>query len=78
MTASGVTFVTLEDETGQINLVVWPATAIAQRKALLKAHLLTVTGSIQKEDGLLHWMAVKLEDGSGWLGKLATKSRDFH
>ncbi|MGZ0080790.1 error-prone DNA polymerase [Methylomonas sp. YC3] len=78
MTASGVTFVTLEDETGQVNLVVWPATALAQRKPLLKARLLSVTGTIQQEDGVLHLVAGKLEDWSSWIGDLETKSRDFH
>ncbi|QSB02847.1 error-prone DNA polymerase [Methylomonas sp. EFPC1] len=78
MTAAGVTFVTLEDETGQVNLVVWPATALAQRKPLLKARLLSVTGTIQQEDGVLHLVAGKLEDWSRWIGDLATKSRDFH
>lgn len=78
MTASGVTFVTLEDETGQVNLVVWPATALAQRKPLLKARLLSVTGTIQQEDGVLHLVAGKLEDWSDWIGDLAIQSRDFH
>jgi len=78
MTAAGVTFVTLEDETGQVNLVVWPATALAQRKPLLKARLLSVTGTIQQEDGVLHLVAGKLEDWSSWIGDLESKSRDFH
>ncbi|AMK78309.1 MULTISPECIES: error-prone DNA polymerase [Methylomonas] len=78
MTAAGVTFVTLEDETGQVNLVVWPATALAQRKPLLKARLLSVSGTIQQEDGVLHLVAGKLEDWSSWIGDLETKSRDFH
>ncbi|CAD6878715.1 Error-prone repair homolog of DNA polymerase III alpha subunit (EC 2.7.7.7) [Methylomonas albis] len=78
MTAAGVTFVTLEDETGQVNLVVWPATALAQRKPLLKARLLSVTGTIQQEDGVLHLVAGKLEDWSNWIGDLESQSRDFH
>jgi len=78
MTASGVTFVTLEDETGQINLVVWPGTAQAQRKALLKARLLAVTGTVQQEDGVLHLVAGRLEDWSERIGGLAVDSRDFH
>lgn len=78
MTAAGVTFVTLEDETGQVNLVVWPKTALAQRKPLLKARLLTVTGTVQQEDGVLHLIAGKLEDCSQWIGDLASRSRDFH
>ncbi|MDD1620748.1 MAG: error-prone DNA polymerase [Methylococcaceae bacterium] len=78
MTASGVTFVTLEDETGQVNLIVWPKTALAQRKPLLKARLLSVTGTVQQEDGVLHLIAGKLEDCSHWIGGLAARSRDFH
>ena len=78
MTAAGVTFVTLEDETGQVNLIVWPKTALAQRKPLLKARLLTVTGTVQQEDGVLHLIAGKLDDWSYWIGNLMAKSRDFH
>lgn len=77
MTAAGVTFVTLEDETGQINLIVWPKTALAQRKPLLKARLLTVTGTVQQEHGVLHLIAGKLEDCSHWVGGLTASSRDF-
>ncbi len=77
MTAAGVTFVTLEDETGQVNLIVWPKTALAQRKPLLKARLLGVSGIVQQEDGVLHLIAGKLEDWSDWIGELAAKSRDF-
>ncbi|MEN8260215.1 MAG: OB-fold nucleic acid binding domain-containing protein, partial [Pseudomonadota bacterium] len=50
LTASGVTFVTLEDETGQVNLVVWPKIALAQRKALLRSTLLAVTGVVQRDE----------------------------
>jgi len=78
MTAAGVTFVTLEDETGQVNLIVWPKTALAQRKPLLKSRLLSVTGIVQQEDGVLHLIAGKLEDCSHWIGGLMAKSRDFH
>jgi len=77
-TASGVVFVTLEDETGFVNVVVWSAFAEAQRKALIKSHLLAVSGTIQQEDGVLHLVAGRLEDLSDWLGDLSTKSRDFH
>ena len=78
MTAAGVTFITLEDETGQVNLIVWPKTAFAQRKPLLKARLLGVSGIVQRQDGVLHLIAGKLEDWSDWVGKLVFKSRDFH
>ncbi len=77
MTAAGVTFVTLEDETGQVNLIVWPKVAAMQRKALLKARLLAATGTVQQEDGVLHLIATRLADWSGGIGRLAFKSRDF-
>lgn len=77
-TASGVTFVTLEDESGQTNIIVWPSIGKAQRKALLSAQLLVVTGTVQQEDQVLHLIAGKLEDCSDWLGGLDARSRDFH
>ena len=77
-TASGVTFVTLEDESGQTNIIVWPSVGLAQRKPLLSAQLLLVTGTIQQEDQVLHLIAGKLEDCSDWLGGLDARSRDFH
>jgi len=77
-TASGVVFVTLEDETGYINVVVWPKFAEAQRQALIKSRLMAVSGTIQQEDGVLHLIAGRLEDLSDWLGDLQTSSRDFH
>jgi error-prone DNA polymerase len=73
-----VTFVTLEDESGQTNIIVWPSVGQAQRKALLSAQLLLVTGTVQQEDQVLHLIAGKLEDCSDWLGGLDTNSRDFH
>ena len=77
-TASGVIFVTLEDETGQANVVVWPKIAEAQRKPLLQAKFLVISGVVQQQDGVLHLVAGRLEDRSAWLGNLQTKSRDFH
>jgi len=77
-TASGVVFVTLEDEAGYINVVVWPKLAETQRQALLKSRLLLVSGSIQQENGVLHLIARRLEDLSSWLGQLVTRARDFH
>jgi error-prone DNA polymerase len=76
-TASGVTFVTLEDETGSINLVVWPSIAQAQRRELLGARLLCVIGNVQREGEVLHVVARRLEDYSGMLGGLVARSRDF-
>lgn len=76
--ASGVIFVTLEDESGCVNVVVWPKHAEAQRKALLGSTILLVTGTVQQEDGVLHLVAGRLEDISGWLAELRPRSRDFH
>jgi intein/homing endonuclease len=75
--AAGVTFVTLEDETGYLNLVVWERLAERARKTLLGAVLLGVEGTVQKEGEVLHVMAERLVDYSGLLGKLVTHSRDF-
>jgi len=77
-TATGVVFVTLEDETGHTNVVVWASVVEQQRKALLKARLLEVSGIVQQEEGVLHLIAGKLTDLSGYLGELQTHSRDFH
>jgi error-prone DNA polymerase len=76
--ANTVTFVTLEDETGYVNLVVWKGIAERQRKALLGARLLGVEGEIQRESGVTHLVARRLRDYSSLLGGLITRSRDFH
>jgi len=77
-TASGVIFVTLEDETGHVNLVVWNDLAERQRRELLGARLLEVTGQIQKEGSVVHVLARRLGDLTPLLGRLATSSHDFH
>ncbi len=76
-TASGVTFVTLEDETGSCNLVVWKKIAEEQREALLNARLMGIRGQLQKEGKVIHVIAETLIDHSQLLGELAVKSRDF-
>ncbi|HET8698719.1 MAG TPA: OB-fold nucleic acid binding domain-containing protein, partial [Gammaproteobacteria bacterium] len=76
--ASGVTFVTLEDETGYLNLVVWESLAQSARRELLGAALLGVVGKVQKEGEVLHVIAERLYDHSELLGSLVTRSRDFH
>ncbi len=78
MTASGVVFLTLEDETGQTNVIVWPGLVQRQRHIVLQAGLLAVHGEIQEEDGVLHLVARRLEDLSRWLGDLSVPCRDFH
>ena len=76
-TASGVIFVTLEDETGQVNLVVWKQVAEKYRAALLNARLLGVAGKLQVEGQVIHVIARELFDHSELLGDLAVVSRDF-
>jgi error-prone DNA polymerase len=77
-TAKGVVFVTLEDETGAVNVIVWPAVAEAQRKPLLASTLLTVYGIWQREGEVRHLVARRLVDHSELLQGLSTKSRNFH
>jgi error-prone DNA polymerase len=76
--AAGVTFVTLEDETGYLNLIVWEKVGIRERRVLLGARLLGVQGYVQKDGEVLHIIAQRLYDHTALLGKLATSSRDFH
>jgi error-prone DNA polymerase len=77
-TASGVVFVTLEDETGNINVIVWSSLVASQRRQLLGAKLMTVHGKLERKDGVTHLIAEKLVDASHLLGPLAVPSRDFH
>jgi error-prone DNA polymerase len=77
-TASGVVFVTLEDETGYVNVVVWRDLGERQRRELLGAHLMTVHGVIEREGEVVHLVARRLVDDSALLGRLTTRSRDFH
>ncbi|WP_145183226.1 error-prone DNA polymerase [Pseudomonas sp. URMO17WK12:I11] len=77
-TASGVTFVTLEDEYGMLNVVVWRELAERQRRALVGAQLLKVSGRLEQENGVRHLIARRLEDVSPLLQGLDVRSRDFH
>jgi error-prone DNA polymerase len=75
--AAGVIFVTLEDETGTVNLVVWQRVLECYRRALLGAQLLGVTGEVQREGEVLHIVARELADHGDLLGELTAPSRDF-
>ena len=81
-TASGVTFVTLEDETGSLNIVVWRDVAERFRRPLLGASLLVVYGHLERVDTrgstVLHVIAGRLVDQSALLGELVIPSHDFH
>jgi error-prone DNA polymerase len=77
-TASGVIFVTLEDETGNVNVIVWNNVLEKQRRELLQSRLLGVAGQIQREGEVIHLVAAHLFDYTALLGSLTTTSRDFH
>ncbi len=77
-TAKGTIFVSLEDETGSVNVIVHAALVETQRKELLGASLLAVAGVVQRQGEVVHLVAQRLEDHSRLLGRLATQSRDFH
>jgi error-prone DNA polymerase len=76
--ANGVTFLTLEDESGQVNIIVWESIGREQRRPMLEARLLEVTGELQRQEGVMHVVARRLSDRSALLGALLTRSRDFH
>jgi error-prone DNA polymerase len=77
-TASGVVFVTLEDETGATNVIVWRDVSDRQRRELLGSRLLAVFGRVEREGPVVHLIAGRLVDLSPLLGRLEAKSRDFH
>lgn len=73
-----VVFVTLEDETGLVNVIVHPRLAERQRRELLSSRLLGVLGVLQREGEVIHLIAKRLVDHTPLLGRLPTSSRDFH
>jgi error-prone DNA polymerase len=81
-TAKETTFVTLEDETGYVNVVVWASVAESYRKALVFSRLMRVTGRVERQGLVVHLIAEKLVDETPMLGELlgdlTTSSRDFH
>ncbi|MGK5053423.1 error-prone DNA polymerase [Janthinobacterium sp. RB2P8] len=76
-TAKGVIFMTLEDETGTVNVIVWPDLVESQRREVLSAPLLGVYGVWQREGQVCNLVAKRLVDMSHLLGRLQTSSRDF-
>lgn len=76
-TAKGVLFLTIEDETGNVNVIVWPRLIEQQRREVLNAPLLGVYGVWQREGEVRHLVAKRLVDLSPLLGRLTTRSRDF-
>ncbi|MEO6271107.1 MAG: error-prone DNA polymerase [Lautropia sp.] len=80
-TASGVVFLTLEDDTGAVNVIVWPDHLERYRKAVLGGRLLTVYGTWQRDmdtgGQVMNLLAQRIVDHTHLLGDLATRSRDF-
>ncbi len=76
-TAKGITFITLEDETGQVNLVVRQAVWEQDRHAARTATLLAAQGHVERRDKVIHVVVRRLEDFSHLLGKLRNRPRDF-
>ena len=81
-TANGTMFVTLEDETGYVNGVVWASIAETNRKALIFSRMLRITGRVERQGAVVHLIAEKLSDETAMLdallGDLNITSRDFH
>ena len=76
--AKGVTFLTLEDETGPVNIIVWESIGAQQRRPMIESALLEVRGELQREQTVTHVIAHQLVDHSHRLGALLVRSRDFH
>jgi error-prone DNA polymerase len=73
-TASGVIFMTIEDETGIANVIVWPKLFERQRPEVIGARFVAVTGRVQNESGVIHIVAEKIQDLSADL-RLLEQSR---
>jgi error-prone DNA polymerase len=77
-TAKGVVFITIEDETGNVNVIVWPSLVEQQRREVMGSRLLGVYGQWQMANNVRHLVAKRLVDLTHMLGELDTRSRNFH
>lgn len=77
-TAKQTTFMTIEDETAIVQVIVWNSVAQQFRAAFLSGSLLEVQGTFQSQSGVKHVIATALFDHTSWLGVLRVPSRDFH
>ncbi|WP_422506318.1 error-prone DNA polymerase [Stenotrophomonas sp. GZD-301] len=77
-TASGVTFLTLEDECGMVNAVVWRRIADRQHRVLVEARLMQIDGRLERVDGVQHLIVRQMHDIGGLIDGVRTHSRDFH
>jgi error-prone DNA polymerase len=73
--ARGVLFVTIEDETGHANLIIWPSVFERQRRVLLSATMLACRGKLQKESGVIHVIADEITDLSAMLRSVGDETR---
>ena len=76
-TAKGVMFMTLEDDTGIVNLIIKPPLIEAQRDAVVGGQFLIAQGRMQRQQGVTHVVAERFFDRSHWVGELPYLSRDF-
>ena len=74
-TAKGVVFMTIEDETGIANIVVWRKTMERFHRVVMASRLIVVHGRIQRKDEIIHLVSSRLEDRSQWLGLLSEQGR---
>jgi error-prone DNA polymerase len=77
MTASGTLFLTLEDETGCVNTVIWPRLFEKQRAEILGSRILAVDGVLESDGDVYHLIADRVHDFSHLAGGLQSRSRDF-
>ncbi len=77
-TARGTVFISLEDETGTVQVICWRHVRDAQRQDLVRSRLLAVYGRCQRDGSSVSLIASRLKDLTHWLGRLGTVSRDFH
>ena len=75
--AKGVMFITIEDETGIANLIVWPSVFEQHRRVILAARMLAVQGRIQREGEVVHLIAQRLQDLSGMLASVGERDTAF-
>ena len=69
--ASGVVFMTIEDETGVANAVIWPTVLERMRKVVMGARLVVIHGRVQRHEDIIHVVATRLEDKNHWLDRLS-------
>ncbi|MGH1373322.1 MAG: error-prone DNA polymerase [Cellvibrionaceae bacterium] len=77
-TASGVLFMTLEDETGNINVVIWKSLQQRRRQEVLQGKIVMIKGILERKGAVTHVIAGDIENASSVLPGFGQKSRDFH